>query len=88
MENYGNAHPASTIPVLGDIPIQPEFELLVEDARKSISSGLDNLLDGLYLYGSVARGTAVLGRSDLDLTLVLTRQPSVLESAPLRGHKN
>ncbi|WP_174979397.1 nucleotidyltransferase domain-containing protein [Pandoraea communis] len=80
MENSRDSYPASTIPVLGDMPIQPEFALLVADACESIASGLDELLDGLYLYGSVARGCAVPGRSDLDLTLVLTRQPSAQES--------
>ncbi|WP_369597123.1 nucleotidyltransferase domain-containing protein [Pandoraea sp. PE-S2T-3] len=72
MENVKDAHPVLTIRVLGDSPIQPAFEALVADACESIPSALDDLLDGLYLYGSVARGCAVPGQSDLDLTLVLT----------------
>ncbi|MFJ2991829.1 nucleotidyltransferase domain-containing protein [Pandoraea sp. NPDC087047] len=81
MENSRDSHPAPAIPVLDDIPIQPELALLVADACESIASGLGELLDGLYLYGSVARGCALPGQSDLDLTLVLTRQPSALQSA-------
>ncbi|VVE29653.1 DNA polymerase subunit beta [Pandoraea iniqua] len=79
MENVKDAHPVLTIGVLGDSPIQPAFEALVADACESIPSALDDLLDGLYLYGSVARGCAVPGQSDLDMTLVLTRQPSAQE---------
>lgn len=64
-------------------PLQPEFESLVSDARNGLCSGLGALLDSLYLYGSVSRGNARPGQSDLDLTVVLARPPSREESNAL-----
>lgn len=56
-------------------PMQPEFQALLEDVCASLSP--DDLgLDSLYLYGSVARGDATPGVSDLDLTLVLREPPT------------
>ncbi|KAE9657835.1 nucleotidyltransferase domain-containing protein [Pseudomonas sp. PB105] len=58
-----------------DSPVQPEFQPLLEDVCASLSQ--DDLgLDGIYLYGSVARADATLGVSDLDLTLVLREPPT------------
>jgi len=65
------------------MPLQPEFESLVSEARDSLCSGLGTLMDSLYLYGSVSRGNARPGQSDLDLTVVLTRPPSREESNAL-----
>lgn len=65
------------------MPLQPEFESLVSNARNGLCSGLGALLDSLYLYGSVSRGNARPGQSDLDLTVVLTRPPSREESNAL-----
>jgi len=57
--------------------VQLEYQPLLADACASLST--DDLgLDGLYLYGSVARGDAIPGVSDLDLTLVL-REPATAE---------
>ncbi|MGR2707914.1 nucleotidyltransferase domain-containing protein [Pseudomonas sp. ArH3a] len=59
---------------VADAPIQPEFQSLLADVRASLSpAGLG--LHSVYLYGSVARGDASPGESDLDLTLVLTDPP-------------
>lgn len=55
------------------VALQPEFEPLVMEARAVLRAGLGELLDSLYLYGSVSRGYAQPGQSDLDLTLVLAR---------------
>jgi uncharacterized protein len=58
---------------VADAPIQPEFQPLLADVRESLSQAVG--LHSLYLYGSVARGDASPGESDLDLTLVLTDPP-------------
>lgn len=61
------------------VPVQPEFQSLLEDVCALLAQP-EFGLDGLYLYGSVARGEASPGESDLDLTLVLREStPQVLE---------
>lgn len=57
---------------LDDAAFQPEFEPLLADVCASLSqSGLG----GIYVYGSVARGDASPGESDLDLSLILLEPP-------------
>ena len=80
MNNLGSA---GTLEVFVRAPIQPKFVDLVADARAAIASALGEALDSLYLYGSVARGCARAGFSDLDLTVVLVRSLSGQESARL-----
>ncbi len=80
MNNLGSA---GTLEVFVRAPIQPKFVDLVADARAAIASALGEALDSLYLYGSVARGCARAGFSDLDLTIVLARPLSRQESARL-----
>ncbi|MFB9364959.1 nucleotidyltransferase domain-containing protein [Kitasatospora albolonga] len=62
--------------------VQPEFAGLVDAARAAIveTYGPDRLHSG-YLYGSVPRGTARPGRSDLDLLLALHRPPTAADRA-------
>lgn len=56
--------------------VQPEFRALVAAARGRISEAYGRRLHSAYLYGSVPRGTARPGRSDLDLLLALHRAPT------------
>lgn len=51
--------------------IAPEFQGAVNAVIDSLLSELPNQIDGIYLYGSVPRGTAIVGRSDLDVSVVL-----------------
>jgi predicted nucleotidyltransferase len=51
--------------------ISPAFRPAVDDARRRIAHSFRHLLHSAYLYGSVPRGTAAPGRSDLDILLVL-----------------
>ena len=48
---------------------------MVDDLRSMLCGPLRQRVDSAYLYGSVARGEAVLGRSDLDVVLVLSGKP-------------
>ncbi len=59
---------------IGAVPVQPEFEPLLADVLATLSQPAFGL-DGIYLYGSVARGDATAEASDLDLTLVLRDSP-------------
>ncbi|WP_225731492.1 MULTISPECIES: nucleotidyltransferase domain-containing protein [unclassified Nocardia] len=57
--------------------VQPEFAPLVARTRELISDTFGpGRLHSAYLYGSVPRGTAVPGVSDLDVLLALHREPT------------
>lgn len=51
--------------------IAPEFQDVVSAVVDSLLRELPGQVDGIYLYGSVPRGTAIVGRSDLDVSIVL-----------------
>jgi uncharacterized protein len=59
---------------LGRIP-QP-FRAVVAAARDRVLDLLGPRLHSAYLYGSIPRGTARVGRSDLDLLLALRDEPT------------
>ncbi|QMU73531.1 nucleotidyltransferase domain-containing protein [Streptacidiphilus sp. P02-A3a] len=62
--------------------VADEFAPVVDAARGRISEAFDRTrLHSAYLYGSVPRGTAVPGRSDLDLLLALRGGPSAADRA-------
>ncbi|GAA1226546.1 nucleotidyltransferase domain-containing protein [Kitasatospora nipponensis] len=62
--------------------VSPVFAPVVAAARAAVGAafGPDRLHSG-YLYGSIPRGTAVAGRSDLDLLLALHREPDAVDRA-------
>ena len=66
---------------VADRPVQPEFQAMLEDVCAWLSREAQGL-DGIYLYGSVANGSATPGVSDLDLTLVLREAPT----SPVLAH--
>lgn len=51
-------------------PFQTEFEPLIREVLTCLKSGLGQNLHSVYVYGSVARKTAVAGKSNLDLVVV------------------
>ncbi len=51
--------------------IATEFQEVVSAVVDSLLRELPGQVDGIYLYGSVPRGTAIVGRSDLDVSIVL-----------------
>ncbi|MGW7457831.1 nucleotidyltransferase domain-containing protein [Streptomyces sp. NPDC054797] len=55
--------------------VQSEFRGVVAAARERIAQAYGRRLHSAYLYGSVPRGTARPGRSDLDLLLALQHEP-------------
>ena len=55
--------------------IQPAFQTAVDNLCEMLLDCLGPLIDSVYLYGSVARGDAKAGKSDLDVTLILIREP-------------
>ncbi|WP_215144516.1 nucleotidyltransferase domain-containing protein [Exiguobacterium qingdaonense] len=51
--------------------IQPEFETVLFKAIELVKETFGEQLHSIYLYGSIGRGTAVAGQSDLDLTVLV-----------------
>lgn len=51
--------------------VQPEFESVLFKAIELVKEAFDDQLHSIYLYGSIGRGTAVAGQSDLDLTVLV-----------------
>ena len=66
-------------------PLQHHFDALLQDVCASVATQAGNLLDSIYLYGSVARGDATPGVSDLDLTLVLRHPPTQQQTDALEA---
>ncbi|MGP3686991.1 nucleotidyltransferase domain-containing protein [Streptomyces sp. IBSNAI002] len=56
--------------------VRGEFRGVVAAARERTGDAYGRRLHSAYLYGSVPRGTARPGRSDLDLLLVLHQAPA------------
>lgn len=56
--------------------VRGEFRGVVAAARERIGEAYGRRLHSAYLYGSVPRGTARPGRSDLDLLIVLHHGPA------------
>ncbi len=54
------------------VPFQAEYRAVLAAVRRQLPALLGVHLVALYVYGSVAEGRARPGRSDLDLTLILS----------------
>ncbi|MCV6270000.1 nucleotidyltransferase domain-containing protein, partial [Pseudomonas aeruginosa] len=69
--------PEGFIPLPPRVEPQAAFRPLLDDLRRTLARPpFERAVHSVYLYGSVARGEANAGRSDLDLTLVLRDPPS------------
>jgi len=67
---------------LGRVPTA--FRPLVAAARDRVLDVFGSRLHSAYLYGSIPRGTARVGRSDLDLLLALREEPTDADRADAR----
>lgn len=65
---------------LPHVSLQPAFEQVVGEVVNGLRHALGDILHSIYLYGSVARGNAVTGVSDLDVCVIFTRPLRVEES--------
>ena len=61
------------------------FRPVVAAARELLPELFGKRLHSAYLYGSIPRGTARVGRSDLDLLLVLAEEPSAADRDDARA---
>lgn len=65
--------------------VAPEFRPVVATARDGLLDAFGPRLDSAYLYGSIPRGTARVGRSDLDLLIALREPPAGADRAAVRA---
>ncbi|MGW1866675.1 nucleotidyltransferase domain-containing protein [Streptomyces mauvecolor] len=65
--------------------VQPEFRAVVAALRDQVAQRFGGRLHSAYLYGSVPRGTARVGRSDLDVLLALHDDPTEADRAEARN---
>ncbi|WP_051839110.1 nucleotidyltransferase domain-containing protein [Streptomyces sp. NRRL F-5126] len=65
--------------------VQPPFAPVVDDARRRVRAAYGARLHSAYLYGSIPRGTARPGRSDLDLLIALHARPTETDEKAARA---
>ncbi|OLQ90842.1 nucleotidyltransferase [Vibrio ponticus] len=68
-------------------PFQPDYSQAVSELVTAMRSGLGHTLHSLYVYGSVARKTAVPYRSNLDVIVVVQQSPGTQWSTLLNTIK-
>lgn len=51
--------------------VHPQYESVLEDALESVVASFGAKVHSMYLYGSVARGTATPFSSDLDISVIM-----------------
>lgn len=57
--------------------IQPMFRQVIDEVIQLLREEFAEALHSVYVYGSVGRGTAVAGQSDLDVTVIVKREVDV-----------
>lgn len=72
------------IACLPDTPLQPAFHPVVDEVLDLLHARLGAVVHSIYLYGSVAKGAAVAGVSDLDVCLITRRTLNAAEHDCLR----
>ncbi|MGY1499849.1 nucleotidyltransferase [Streptomyces sp. QTS52] len=65
--------------------VPPAFRPVVDAARDQVVDVFGARLHSAYVYGSIPRGTARVGRSDLDLLLALREEPTEADRAAARS---
>nr|WP_314267612.1 nucleotidyltransferase domain-containing protein [uncultured Moellerella sp.] len=61
------------IKIPSSIKFQTEFEMLINDVISQLTQQAGAMLHSIYIYGSVAEGRALAGKSDLDLCIIFNR---------------
>lgn len=57
--------------------IQPMFRQVIDEVIQLLREEFAEAIHSVYVYGSVGRGTAVAGQSDLDVTVIVKREVDV-----------
>ncbi|WP_454877288.1 nucleotidyltransferase domain-containing protein [Serratia inhibens] len=69
----------SFIPTVTGFQLQDAFAPVLAALTMGLPRQFPELIHSIYLYGSVARGEARPGVSDLDITLLLARPAAAVE---------
>lgn len=67
------------IKMLPSIKFQVEFEILINEVVDRLVQQAGAMLHSIYIYGSVAEGRALVGKSDLDLCIIFNRRINTQE---------
>ncbi|MBV2357867.1 nucleotidyltransferase domain-containing protein [Streptomyces sp. J2-1] len=65
--------------------VAPAFHPVLDAVRRRLPAAFGDRLHSAYLYGSIPRGTARPGRSDLDVLIVLRDEPDDTDRAATRA---
>ncbi len=74
MDNFGLDSSGFILSEVSQDKISPEHRSVIDVSVAALEASLPGVVHSVYAYGSVARGNAVRGKSDLDLLVVLKRQ--------------
>ncbi len=67
--------------------INSDYMILIEDLIEILKYNIGNKLHSIYVYGSVGRGKAILGKSDIDLCIVIKIPLNEIELGNLEKDK-
>ncbi|MFZ4215111.1 nucleotidyltransferase domain-containing protein [Pantoea endophytica] len=71
------------IPLPAFTGFQPAFSPLIADVGHKLEAAMSDLIHSVYVYGSLAEGRAKESVSDLDLTVIYSREPDDLATSEL-----
>lgn len=66
----------------------PQYLVILEKLIDLLIENIKDKIHSIYIYGSVGRGTAIWGESDIDLTIVLYSKLNEVEVNKLNDAKN
>lgn len=65
--------------------ILPEYQSVIDDGIAALKASLPGIVHSVYIYGSVARGGAVRGKSDLDMLVIFKHKLTQQEQNTLNA---
>jgi uncharacterized protein len=73
------------LPEVSQDNILPEYRSVIDASIAALKTTLPDITHSVYVYGSVARGNAVRGKSDLDLLVIFKRKLTPQEQDTLKA---
>ncbi|HLZ15101.1 MAG TPA: nucleotidyltransferase domain-containing protein [Candidatus Saccharimonadales bacterium] len=65
--------------------ILPQYRSVIDASIAALKTTLPDVVHSVYVYGSVARGNAIPGKSDLDMLVIFKRKLTQQEQDALKG---